>query len=107
MKAKIFETDKQSGNYLNEIGEFEFLTEQQIKDNCKIEPTRMRLHPWDIEANLINIHPTVKFQKILGFGGAFTDTAAHAWQKMSEQKRAELIKAYFSEQDGIGYNFGR
>ena len=107
MKAKIFETNEQNKNFLSEIGSFDFTTEQEIKDNCTIEPTRMSLHPWDVEAFLINIHPEATFQKILGFGGAFTDTAAHAWKKLSPSKQEELIKAYFSKEDGIGYNFGR
>ena len=52
MKAKIFETNEQNKNYLTEIGNFDFTTEQEIKDNCIIEPTRMSLHPWDVEAFL-------------------------------------------------------
>ncbi|MBE6808970.1 MAG: glucosylceramidase [Ruminococcaceae bacterium] len=107
MKARIIETNKENNNYLTEIGSFPFLTEKEIKNNCTEEPTRMRLHPWDIEAFLINIHPEAEFQKIIGFGGAFTDTAAHAWQKLSEEKREQLIKAYFNDEEGIGYNFGR
>ncbi len=106
MKARIIETSKQNNYNLKDIGTFEFISEDEIKANCKVEPTRLRLHPWDVEAFLINIHPEAKFQKVLGFGGAFTDTAAHAFKSLSPKKQEELIKAYFSEV-GIGYNFGR
>ena len=92
MKARIIETNKENNNYLTEIGSFPFLTEKEVKDNCTEEPTRMRLHPGDIEAFFINIHPEAEFQKIIGFGGAFTDTAAHAWKKLSEEKREKVGK---------------
>jgi len=64
-------------------------------------------HPGDIEANLINIHDDIEYQTVLGIGGAFTDSAATAWQNMPKDKQEKLIEAYFDREKGIGYNIGR
>ena len=47
-----------------------------------------------------------KDQKILGFGGAFTDAAEVTYHSLSKEKQQEYIKAYFSK-DGLNYNLGR
>lgn len=48
-----------------------------------------------------------KFQEIIGFGGAFTEAAAYTLSRMSPEKRAEAIRAYFDPKEGIGYSIGR
>lgn len=45
-------------------------------------------------------------QPIIGFGGAFTDSASMLYQHMSEVLQKEFIQAYFSKQ-GIAYSLGR
>jgi glucosylceramidase len=47
------------------------------------------------------------FQPIIGFGGAFTESAAVVLQKMSPPRREEILQAYFDAVDGIGYRLGR
>ena len=64
-------------------------------------------HPGDIEANILNIHEDIEYQKVLGIGGAFSDSAATAWKNMPENQQKKLIRAYFDRENGIGYNFGR
>jgi glucosylceramidase len=64
-------------------------------------------HPGDIEANIINIHDDIEYQTVLGIGGAFSDSAATAWQNMPKNKQEQLIEAYFDSEKGIGYNIGR
>lgn len=44
---------------------------------------------------MVNVYPDVTHQTIRGFGGAFTESAAHNYAGMSKEKRQELIKAYF------------
>ena len=51
----------------------------------------------------IMIDDSHTFQSITGFGGSFTESAAYTLSKMSPDKRAEVLKAYFDPQDGIGY----
>ena len=64
-------------------------------------------HSEDVENNLINIHEDVEYQTFGGIGGAFTDAAASAWSKLSNEKKREFIEAYFSKEKGIGYTLGR
>ncbi len=56
--------------------------------------------------HVVNIYPEVRYQKIRGFGGAFTEAAAHNYALMSSQRRQEIQEAYFSE-NGLNYNLGR
>ena len=54
----------------------------------------------------INLNINQKFQKISGFGGAFTEASAHLLNQLSPSKRAEILKAYFSS-DGAAYSMAR
>ncbi|MBR5152754.1 MAG: glucosylceramidase [Clostridia bacterium] len=56
---------------------------------------------------VINLMPEITYQEIKGFGGAFTEAAAVTVDKLSKEKRGEIIKLYFDKEEGIGYNFGR
>lgn len=61
----------------------------------------------ECEAAIVNIYDDVEYQEMLGFGGAFTESAAYNYSKLSEEQKAEFIKKYFDKKEGIGYNFGR
>ena len=56
--------------------------------------------------HVVNIYPEVRYQKMRGFGGAFTEAAAHNYAMMSSKRKQEIQKAYFSE-TGLNYNLGR
>lgn len=56
--------------------------------------------------HVINVYPEVTYQAFHGFGGAFTEAAAHTYASMSEIKKAELIEACYG-QTGLRYNLGR
>lgn len=56
---------------------------------------------------LINLFPDIEYQEIKGFGGAFTEAAATTVDKLSKENRDKIIKLYFDDNEGIGYNFGR
>ena len=56
--------------------------------------------------HVINVYPDAAYQRIRGFGGAFTESAAHNYAGMSVDRRKELIQAYFG-QEGLRYHFGR
>lgn len=53
---------------------------------------------------LLNANHTL--QKIIGFGGAFTDAAAINWKLLEPALQNRLIQAYFGP-DGLEYNMGR
>ncbi|MGN0173932.1 MAG: glycoside hydrolase family 30 beta sandwich domain-containing protein [Acutalibacteraceae bacterium] len=55
----------------------------------------------------LNIYSDLKFQKIYGFGGAFTDASAITYSKMSDKTKAQFIDLMFDKNDGLGYNFCR
>lgn len=56
--------------------------------------------------NRMCVYPDIQRQKIRGFGGAFTESAAYCYSKLSLEIKEELLKAYFSS-DGLLYNLGR
>lgn len=53
------------------------------------------------------VDPKVTFQTFQGIGGALTDAAAETFYKLPKDKQAELLKAYFDVNNGIGYTFSR
>ena len=57
--------------------------------------------------NIIDINGDIEYQELIGFGGAFTEAAAVTFYKMSKEKQAEIMTAYFSATDGNGYSFCR
>ncbi len=48
-----------------------------------------------------------RFQTLIGIGGALTDASAEVFAKLSKEKQQELLDAYYSDEKGIGYTFGR
>ena len=59
------------------------------------------------ENRVINLYPEVEFQKIIGFGGAFTETSAYQFSRMSAKTKDKIVKLYFDPKAGLGYNFCR
>lgn len=62
--------------------------------------------PYDTTVPMVVVTPSKKYQTHLGFGGAFTESAAYTYANLPKDKRDFVIKAYFSE-EGLGYNMGR
>ncbi|TYZ63073.1 hypothetical protein PybrP1_001962, partial [[Pythium] brassicae (nom. inval.)] len=54
----------------------------------------------------ITIDATTKYQKIIGFGGAFTDATAINLYKMPPDLQQKILDAYYSE-EGIQYTTAR
>jgi glucosylceramidase len=59
------------------------------------------------EGSLLCLYDEVKYQSILGFGGAFTEATAVNFHALTPAQREQLLSAYFDPQQGIGYNFCR
>lgn len=53
----------------------------------------------------VNIYP-VERQKILGFGGAFTESAAYVYAGLDSDRKREVLERLFGK-SGLGYNFCR
>jgi len=48
-----------------------------------------------------------RFQSLLGIGGAITDASAEVFATLPEARQAELLRAYYDPQEGIGYTLAR
>ncbi len=59
------------------------------------------------EGNLLCIYDQVQYQRILGFGGAFTEATALNYAALTPAQREQVLSAYFDAKEGIGYNFCR
>jgi len=86
LKVNVYETSE-SGNKLTEIIDFSNNTSTKKVATVFVDTSK-------------------KFQKITGFGGAFTESSAYLLNKLSKKKRDEIIKAYFSK-DGANYSLTR
>jgi len=53
------------------------------------------------------VNPDKTFQSFLGIGGAITDASAEVFAKLPKDKQQELLKAYYNQEDGIGYSLAR
>ena len=56
---------------------------------------------------IISIDLKQKFQRIIGFGGAFTEAAAYTLSKVDIATRQKVIDYYFDKDKGLGYTIGR
>ncbi|XP_019851801.1 PREDICTED: putative glucosylceramidase 3 [Amphimedon queenslandica] len=54
----------------------------------------------------VTINRSLMYQTIVGFGGAFTDSASYVFSKLNSTHQAAILNMYFSE-DGLRYNMGR
>jgi glucosylceramidase len=53
------------------------------------------------------IDTRLRFQELLGFGGAFTEAASTTLDKLPARRRQEILEAYFSPSRGHGYTVCR
>ncbi len=86
-KAKIIQTSK-AGDKLADKGTIELSNESASN------------------TEVIKLNPEQKFQEILGIGGSFTGSSAYVLNRLSKEKREEVIKAYFSP-EGAEYSLMR
>ncbi len=83
LTVKVYETSA-SGNKLNPIDDFSATG----------------------KTSTIKILPGKIFQTITGFGGSFTESSASLLNKMSREKREQIVDAYFGE-SGARYSLTR
>ncbi|KAG7402277.1 hypothetical protein PHYBOEH_003536 [Phytophthora boehmeriae] len=57
--------------------------------------------------SFIAVDVDIKYQEIIGFGGAFTETSALLFQRLPPNKQEELLTLYFDKVKGSAYSFGR
>jgi glucosylceramidase len=62
--------------------------------------------PTNTGSSTLVVDSKTQFQKIEGFGGAFTEAAATVFAHLSETDQEKFLEAYFGA-SGIGYSIGR
>ena len=90
-KAQIFTTAKDT--------ELRMYDEGMQRYSASHQPTEGEIS--------VFVNPAKQFQTFIGIGGAFTDASAEVFAKLSPAKQEELINAYYSEEQGIGYKLAR
>ena len=83
-----------------------FLSTTNQKEMLVEQPAITFNQDLETENLLINIYPEFKYQKILGFGAAFTETSAYNFSLLSPAAQEKLSELYFGK-TGIGFNFCR
>lgn len=63
--------------------------------------------PATTEDCIVNVFDDITYQEVLGFGGAFTESAAYNYSLMDDATKKLFMELYFDRQNGIGYNMGR
>ena len=58
------------------------------------------------EDQLINLYPQVTYQRMDGFGGAITDSAAYIYSLMNPEQKKQMLGEYFG-QGKMKYRFVR
>ena len=58
------------------------------------------------EMDLVKVYPERRYQRIIGFGGAFTDAAASVYAQLDADDKALLLAFLFSP-EGLGYTLCR
>ena len=90
-------------NFKEEKLEVEIFQTSSSGDKLKlIEPEKNSQNP----TITITLNPSLQFQQITGFGGAFTESSAFLLNQLSIEKRNDILKAYFSN-EGAQYSLTR
>jgi glucosylceramidase len=58
-------------------------------------------------AGALVVDPAQRFQEMIGFGGALTESSAWVLAQLPPEARLEVIRRYYDPQQGIGYTIGR
>ncbi len=79
--------------------------------DLKISPTdtlqfKNAVQPLETETAVF-VNTNMRFQTLIGIGGAITDASAEVFAKLSKEKQQEFLDAYYNDEKGIGYTFGR
>ena len=59
------------------------------------------------EMRIVNVFDEFEYQDVVGFGGAFTESAAYNYSLLTDEQKKDFMEKYFTRDKGIGYNFGR
>lgn len=79
---------------------FEYITttfpdgmKKQTKVTCEFQNVD------EVEKQILNVYPQIRYQEWKGFGGAVTDSAGYIYSLMNEEQKKEMIQSYFAEEN--------
>jgi glucosylceramidase len=75
--------------------------------NYRLSEVSHLLKPKAVSNQFLTIETDKTYQTILGFGGAFTESACYNLYRVSKEVREKALKLYFDPEEGIGYTLGR
>ena len=84
-----------------------FLTARDTSDRLTEKPALDLGSNSETGLPCVVVDPSIRFQTIEGFGGAFTEAASATLQKLSESNQKLIYKAYFDRTEGHGYSLCR
>jgi len=82
--------------------------ETNYKRNLFFSKTKVNYKNYsnNLENKVINIYPEIKYQEIIGFGGAFTEATGYAISSLSNENKNRVLDEYFSK-NNLNYTFCR
>lgn len=83
-----------------------FLTARDSADRLAKKPGPIAGPRKDTGLSSVFLDPSITFQSVEGFGGAFTESSAYVLRKMSKKNQKRIIDAYFGK-GGHGYSLCR
>ena len=88
-ELRIIETARDSDHRLSELAPVRLVNDGKVRND------------------VIQCFPARTRQTIIGFGGAFTESAAYVLQTLDAAQRAEVLRNYFDPVNGLGYSLCR
>jgi len=58
-------------------------------------------------APILALNPSLRYQTMVGFGGALTESSGWVLSQITPERRAEVLRRYYDPVDGIGYTLAR
>ncbi|MDR2148369.1 MAG: glycosyl hydrolase [Tannerella sp.] len=83
-----------------------FASSAKEKEMLVAQPDIVLQQDLETENLLINVYPEFRYQQILGFGAAFTETSAYNFSLLSPDAQQKVTEYLFGK-TGIGMNFCR
>jgi len=82
-------------------------TARDTDDRLSEKPELSFAGPRDESVPAVLLNPRTTYQRIEGFGGAFTEAGAYVLSKISPEDREAVLKAYFDPATGHNYSLCR
>jgi glucosylceramidase len=83
------------------------LTETARDNGRRLSPVALPATGSAPAAGALTLDPAQRFQEMVGFGGALTESSAWVLAQLPADQRLEVIRRYYDPRDGIGYTLAR